>query len=673
MHVTSQAQNSVDGTCARYGATKAPSLETTAPVADIKRRQAPTTQLPDSRSFKMVYESDFYTTRRPYSRPTVTSYSVTAQTFHHSIPFVAHKRLTTVSPPAHTVRLRPSIILAEIDRINHKVRPSLAYQPAEDYLNSRSAVTFDDETRSIRAQTAALLKRIHEPLPRATKIFPISVARYQESPVPERITSDAYIRRLLGPTHNVRQEILSISHYDEPAKRLMGKGHLACVSFAGGRAFPRRKNLYDDDRVKNDVQYLSHYKKNREAAENPHPALVAALSGEWYRNPSAYTSPPRSRPISRFYRPTYVPDDNLSYHESPSPPIRKTPPSRSHSQPATETLLSTVRAERQISLKEDNSEDRINRRKKKRQEEAKLTEEKALEEQAELEKQQEEARQVELARQEKLAHEAALERQKELERKAELARQAEEEAERQAELERQEAERKAEAERQAELERQEAERKAEAERQAELERQEAERKAEAERQAELERQEAERKAEAERQAELERQEAERKAEAERQAELERQEAERKAEAERQAELERQEAERKAEEERQAEAEHQAELERQRLEEELAKLEGDAKETDVTSATEATSDVLSDETAAELTKESEAAPKSEEEPEKEDGEKEVEAVTSPGAEEDSGPEPVVEEPSSPEATQEPTAGSAAQEVHEEEEEDEEEDE
>jgi hypothetical protein len=37
--------------------------------------------------------------------------------------------------------------------------------------------SFDDETRSIRAQTAALLKRIHEPLPRATKSFPISVPR----------------------------------------------------------------------------------------------------------------------------------------------------------------------------------------------------------------------------------------------------------------------------------------------------------------------------------------------------------------------------------------------------------------------------------------------------------------------------------------------------------------
>jgi hypothetical protein len=63
-----------------------------------------------------------------------------AQTFHHSVPYVAHKRLTVVSPPAHTVRVRPSVILAEIDRISHKVRPSLAYQPAEDFLNSRSVV-----------------------------------------------------------------------------------------------------------------------------------------------------------------------------------------------------------------------------------------------------------------------------------------------------------------------------------------------------------------------------------------------------------------------------------------------------------------------------------------------------------------------------------------------------
>lgn len=47
--------------------------------------------------------------------------------------------------------------------------------------------------------------------------------RYQELPIPERITSDAYIHRLLGPTHNVKHEVDTFSHYDEPAKRLMGK------------------------------------------------------------------------------------------------------------------------------------------------------------------------------------------------------------------------------------------------------------------------------------------------------------------------------------------------------------------------------------------------------------------------------------------------------------------
>jgi hypothetical protein len=39
--------------------------------------------------------------------------------------------------------------------------------------------------------------------------------------------------------------------------------------------------------------------------------LVPALTGDWYRNAAAYVSPPRSRPISRFYRPTFIPDDNL--------------------------------------------------------------------------------------------------------------------------------------------------------------------------------------------------------------------------------------------------------------------------------------------------------------------------------------------------------------------------
>jgi hypothetical protein len=32
---------------------------------------------------------------------------------------------------------------------------------------------------------------------------------------------------------------------------------------------------------------------------------------DWYRNAAAYSPPARSKPISRFYRPTYISDENL--------------------------------------------------------------------------------------------------------------------------------------------------------------------------------------------------------------------------------------------------------------------------------------------------------------------------------------------------------------------------
>ncbi|KAL0269398.1 UNVERIFIED_CONTAM: hypothetical protein PYX00_007147 [Menopon gallinae] len=246
----------------------------------------------------MVYESDFYTTRRPYSRPTITSYSVTVPVYHHSIPYIAHKKLAMVTPSAHGWRVNKSVLLGEIDRIYHKVRPSLAYQPTEDYLNSRAIVSFDDETRSIRAQTADLLKKIYTPVPRAHRPLPLTgellrmyskiknltmrlviypryldnygaYYSYSELPITERITSDHYIDRLLSGPRDVHSNVLTMSYYDEPARRYagIGKGHLACVSFAGGRPFSRRKNLAPiHDNIRNDINVLSHYGRFRAAA-----------------------------------------------------------------------------------------------------------------------------------------------------------------------------------------------------------------------------------------------------------------------------------------------------------------------------------------------------------------------------------------------------------------------
>ena len=53
---------------------------------------------------------------------------------------MAHKRLTTPQLPPPRSKVRNSVLMAEIDRINHRVRPHPAYVPTEDWLNSACSV-----------------------------------------------------------------------------------------------------------------------------------------------------------------------------------------------------------------------------------------------------------------------------------------------------------------------------------------------------------------------------------------------------------------------------------------------------------------------------------------------------------------------------------------------------
>lgn len=61
--------------------------------------------------------------------------------------------------------------------------------------------------------------------------------------------------------------------------RPIGKSHLAAVRICGNKAYNTRRATtpYDDDKVRNDVNLLSYYLKNRKAAaENKEPAVVLA-------------------------------------------------------------------------------------------------------------------------------------------------------------------------------------------------------------------------------------------------------------------------------------------------------------------------------------------------------------------------------------------------------------
>ncbi|XP_020296583.1 retinitis pigmentosa 1-like 1 protein isoform X2 [Pseudomyrmex gracilis] len=201
------------------------------------------------------------------------------------MPYVAHKRLVTiVHSPIHHVyyagtvvpirvraRVRPSILAAEFSRIRDLPRPtSRSY--LEEYLNSRPNIFFDDEAREIRARVDSLLRRVHVFVPRAL------ASDFVEEIVPERMRSHDYVRRLLTGRNNAKKEVDSyLSWYEVPDRANIGT--LACVKYVAGKPQSVRKPYFKvaDLRpadIRNDVNFLSYYLKNRQAAATASRALA---------------------------------------------------------------------------------------------------------------------------------------------------------------------------------------------------------------------------------------------------------------------------------------------------------------------------------------------------------------------------------------------------------------
>uniref|UniRef100_A0A8D9B817 Uncharacterized protein n=1 Tax=Cacopsylla melanoneura TaxID=428564 RepID=A0A8D9B817_9HEMI len=132
-----------------------------------------------------------------------------------------------------------------------------------------------------------------------------------ETAISDRITSDAYISTLLSPRNNVDRIVQKMCHYPEinekayhnigthtramviPARhKVSSRGRLACVSFAGGKSYPRRRHIMvsgnGSDETRNvmaDINMLSYYNKARNGA-----AEIATHEGE--EKPSVSVSPP---------------------------------------------------------------------------------------------------------------------------------------------------------------------------------------------------------------------------------------------------------------------------------------------------------------------------------------------------------------------------------------------
>lgn len=70
-----------------------------------------------------------------------------------------------------------------------------------------------------------------------------------------------------------------------------GKSHLASVRIVGNKAYNTRRatSYYDDDKVRNDVNLLSYYSKNRKAAESKEEPKVRLESGRCSSNENNVT------------------------------------------------------------------------------------------------------------------------------------------------------------------------------------------------------------------------------------------------------------------------------------------------------------------------------------------------------------------------------------------------
>lgn len=88
--------------------------------------------------------------------------------------------------------------------------------------------------------------------------------------VPERMRSHDYVRRLLTGRNSAKKDVLQyLSWYEVPDRGAFG--NLACVKYVAGiphsvrRPYFKVADLRPAD-IRNDVNFLSYYSKNRQAA-----------------------------------------------------------------------------------------------------------------------------------------------------------------------------------------------------------------------------------------------------------------------------------------------------------------------------------------------------------------------------------------------------------------------
>jgi len=221
-------------------------------------------------SFKFSYDTDFtdlpYHYLKPYTSVPLTTITTSSRRVYRDVvspiryvtppPRIYRRDVTSpvrvITSPSRivSIRVRPSVLSREFDRIDRKYRSSsIGVSATENYLNTYAS-KFNDETRDIRASTQRLIKEIHEPVYRAPSVPRFvrasslargsSVSRFDRAtsvPVYSRYESDYdkyatsaienefYVNKvILRPTRQIRDHIEVLSNIYRDANRSYSVG-----------------------------------------------------------------------------------------------------------------------------------------------------------------------------------------------------------------------------------------------------------------------------------------------------------------------------------------------------------------------------------------------------------------------------------------------------------------
>jgi len=196
------------------------------------------------------YSSSYY----PYYSSGYTSYTPSSYVYTPSYLYSPISRIYTrsVSP----VRITTSPVRTSYLK---RFPPGYGARALTNYLNTEPFAEFQAETGRIRNRAQSLVRELHTPVVRrARSCTPFPVTGYSYGPT-SQLALDAYVARITNPVRHVAKEVHNMSHYPEPARKYVGKSHLASVRICGDKAYNIRRPMYDTDRVRTDINLLSWY------------------------------------------------------------------------------------------------------------------------------------------------------------------------------------------------------------------------------------------------------------------------------------------------------------------------------------------------------------------------------------------------------------------------------